>query len=96
VSPANADRVYLKLGTGSYIPYTGPVTVTSNMQVSAYYITYDGEKSDIGYGRVSNIRQNNKPYLRIDADPFPYPGSFGAKNVTVSLNYSDADKVEYS
>ncbi|MGE5455498.1 MAG: hypothetical protein ACM3O4_00105 [Ignavibacteriales bacterium] len=96
VSPANADRVYIKLGTGSYVPYTGPVTVTSNMQISAYYITYEGEKSDIGYGRVSNIKQNNRPYLSINADPYPYPGSFGAKNVVVTLDYSDADKVEYS
>ena len=100
-APATADRIYLKLGSGRYELYTGEVTIRENMSVSAYYITYQGERSDTGYGRVSNIRGTNArgealPYLRIDADPFPYPSSYGARSVTVSLVSSDADTVEHS
>ena len=99
--PSTADRIYLKLGSGNYQLYTGEVVVRENMSVSAYYITYQGERSDTGYGRVSNIRGTNGrgealPYLRIDADPFPYPNATGARSVEVSLVSSDADTVEYS
>ncbi len=96
VSPATADRVYLRLGNGNYQLFSGEVTVTENMTVSAYYITYSGERSDTGYGRVSNIKEGSLPYLRIDADPYPYASSYGAKSVVVSVVASDAEKVEYS
>ncbi|HHX17190.1 MAG TPA: hypothetical protein GX725_04730, partial [Mollicutes bacterium] len=86
----------LRLGNGKYKLYTSPVTVRSNMQVSAYYVTYEGERSNTAYRRVRNIKTNNKPYLEVDADPYPYPNSYGNNSVTVTLNYSDADRVEYS
>ena len=93
---ASANNVYLKLGTGNYQPYTGEVIVTENMNVSAYYLTYQGERSDTAYGRVSNIKQGNLPYLAIQAEPYPYSSSMGEKSVKVSIQSSDATKVEYS
>jgi hypothetical protein len=96
-SPANADKVYIKLGRyASYVEYTMPVMVRKNMEVYAYYKTYTGERSDTGYGVVSNIKQTNKPYVYIDANPYPWSGSYGASNVTVTINYSDATTIEYS
>jgi hypothetical protein len=96
-SPANADKVYIKLGRyASYVEYTMPVMVRKNMEVYAYYKTYAGERSDTGYGVVSNIKQTNKPYVYIDANPYPWSGSYGASNVTVTINYSDATTIEYS
>ena len=95
-APSTADKVYLKLGSGAYQLFSGEVTVTENMSVSAYYVTYSGERSDTGYGRVSNIKEGSLPYIRIDADPYPYATSMRAKSVAVTLVSSDAEKVEYS
>ncbi len=96
-APAEADKVYIKLGRyGKYELYTSPITVRENMEVYAYYRTYPGERSDTGYGVVSNIKKNNKPYVSISANPYPWTGSYGESEVTVTINYSDTTSIEYS
>ena len=91
-APASADRIYIKVGDSSYMPYTSPVTVTSNIWIRAYYVTYDGEVSYTASKRVSNIKQANMPYVSISTAPT----SRYATKVNVTLNYSDADSIEYS
>jgi hypothetical protein len=96
-SISNADKVYIKLGRyADYEEYTNPITVRQNMEVYAYYRTNTGEKSGTGYGVVNNIKKTNKPYVYIDANPYPWTGSYGAGSVTVTINYSDTDSIEYS
>ncbi|MCX8075033.1 MAG: hypothetical protein N2749_05555 [Clostridia bacterium] len=96
-APANANKIYIKLSRyGSYEEYIGSITVRNNMEVYAYYITNDGYKSNQGYGVVSNIKQTNKPYLHIDAKVYPYSGTYGQSEVTVTVKHSDANTVEYS
>jgi hypothetical protein len=103
-SPANADKVYIKLGRyGSYQEYTSSITVRQNMEVYAYYVTYDGEKSEIARKVIKNIRgisggstSQPKPYVYIDALPYPWSGSYTSSAVKVTILYSDADKIEYS
>jgi len=96
-SPANADKVYIKLGRyADYQEYTSALTVRKNMEVYAYYKTYAGEKSNIGYGVVSNIKSNNKPYVYINANPYPWSFSFGESEVTVTIAYSNTTSIEYS
>ncbi|MDD2447951.1 MAG: hypothetical protein PHY91_09815, partial [Tissierellia bacterium] len=87
----------IKLGRyAEYQEYTTAIKVRENMQVYAYYRTYTGEKSDIGYGAVNNIKKDKKPYVHIDADPYPWSWNYGADKVIVTINHSDADIVEYS
>ncbi len=96
-APAEADKIYIKLGRyGKYEEYKSGITIRKNMQVYAYYVTYNGEKSKVGTLRVKNIKQNNMPYIDIDANPYPWSGSYGASKVTVTINYSEADTIEYS
>ncbi len=93
-APANADRIYIRIGDGKYVPYTTSLTLTSNTWVYAYYITYDGEISYTARKRVSNIKTLNNPYVAIDAVPDNY--SRHVSKVKITLKYSDADTVEYS
>ncbi|MDF2865913.1 MAG: coagulation factor 5/8 type protein [Clostridia bacterium] len=96
-APANADKLYIKLGRyADYVLYTSPIIVRQNMEIYAYYRTYEGEKSGIGYGLVGNIKQTNKPYVNITANPYPWSWSYGANEVAVTINYSDATVKEYS
>jgi len=97
IAPANADKVYIKLGRyAEYQEYTSPITVRQNMEVYAYYKTYTGERSITGYGVVSNIKKTNKPYVYINANPYPWGGSYEADNVTITIAYSDTNTIEYS
>lgn len=103
-SPATADKVYIKLGRyGIYQEYTDKIVVRENMEVYAYYKTYDGEKSEVARNVIKNIRKVSggdsskiKPYVYIDANPYPWTGSYGTSKVLVTLIYSDADTIEYS
>ena len=102
-SPAEADKTYIKIGRyGEYIEYTAPIVVRDNVEIYAYYKTYDGKKSYEANSRIKNIRKNEtgtsnvKPYVYIDANPYPWSGSYGASKVTVSISYADADTIEYS
>jgi len=96
-APANADKVYIKLGRyAEYQEYTSAITVRQNMEVYSYYRTFTGEKSNTGYGVVNNIKKNNKPYVYINANPYPWSFSYGASEVTVTITYSDTTAIEYS
>ncbi len=96
-TPAEADRIYIRVGDGKYVPYTTPVTVTNNTWIRAYYITYDGETSCVKSKKVDNIQGKT-----IDGKVLPYvsitstPTSKYASKVSVTLNYSDSDSIEYS
>ena len=94
--PVTADAIYIKKDNGNYALYTGPITVKTNTLITAYYVTNNGEKSEKGYYLVKNIVEGNKPYLAINADPYPYFDSYGKTSVNVSLEYNNADTVEYS
>ncbi|MDF2866502.1 MAG: coagulation factor 5/8 type domain protein [Clostridia bacterium] len=92
-----ADKIYLKIGEyADYIEYTGPVIVKENAEVYAYYTVFTGEKSLTAKANITNIKQGNKPYLNISANPYPWPNAKGVKEVNITLNTSDANKVEYS
>ena len=94
--PVMAESIYIKKGNGKYELYTLPITVKTNTMITAYYITANGETSEKGYYNVNNIVEGNKPYLAINASPYPYSTSYGETNVNISLDYSNADTVEYS
>jgi len=95
--PSDADKVYIKLGRyGKYEEYINPIEVKENNEIHAYYRTYEGYRSQTGYSRISNIKQGNKPYVYIDADPYPYNNSYGHESVQVTINYQDSNVNEYS
>ena len=94
--PVLASSIYIKKDNGDYTLYTGPITVKTNALITAYYITMNGEISEKGYYYVKYIVEGNKPYLAINADPYPYSTSYGETSVNISLDYSNADTVEYS
>ncbi|MFV0249526.1 MAG: type II secretion system protein [Bacilli bacterium] len=96
VSAPSARTIYIKKGTENYVEYTTPITVTNNTLITAYYITSTGEMSSRAYYQVGNIYSANSPYLKINATPFPYSTSYGINNVNISLDYSNADLVEFS
>jgi len=91
-----AQTIYIKKGNGKYEVYNGPITVKTNTLITAYYITTSGETSERGYYIVKNIVEGNKPYLAINANPYPYSTSYGETSINISLDYSNADTVEYS
>lgn len=92
-----AEKVYIKIGEYSdYKEYTAPVVVNENTEIYAYYRALTGEKSLTAKARVNNIKPGNKPYLTINALPYPWPGSRGVDKVNISITTSDANKVEYS
>ena len=94
--PVLANSIYIKKGNGNYELYTGPITIKTNTLITAYYVTMNGEISEKGFYYVKNIVEGNKPYLAINASPYPYSTSYGETSVNISLEYSNADTVEYS
>ena len=91
-----ARKIYIKLGNQSYQEYTEPFTVSTNMTVSAYYISYvEGITSKTSYARVTGLNQGEKPSVVIDADPYPYGNNDIVDKVTVTIT-TDASIAEYS
>lgn len=91
-----ARNIYIKLGSQSYQEYTEPVIVSSNMTISAYYVTYeDGEVSKTSYSKVTGLHQGDNPSVVIDAEPYPYGNTLTTDKVTVTIT-TDAESVEYS
>jgi len=102
-SPAGATITYIRIGRyGTYQEYTAPIVVKDNVEVYAYYRNMSGEKSLEAKTRIVNILKNedgsinNKPYICINANPYPWSGANGVSEVVVSVAYSYSDKVEYS
>jgi len=96
-APTSANKIYIKLGRyGEYKEYTTSIIVRENMEVYAYYRTSTGEKSETANALVNNIKKLNKPYVVINANPYPWGGLYGIDKVTVTIAYSDTTKIEYS
>ena len=90
-----ARTIYYSIDNGSYIRYTEAFEVNQNCLIKAYYVREsDGKASSTSYKRVRNIRQGNKPYLDIIADPDPLENE--TDSVTVTLRGSNYDTIEYS
>ena len=66
------------------------------MQVYAYYRTYEGYRSETGYAVIRNIKQPGKPFVSINADPYPTNYNYGQKEVKVTIDYEDSNISEYS
>jgi hypothetical protein len=102
-SPAGATVTYLKIGRyGTYHEYTAPIVVRDNVELYAYYRNSAGEKSLEAHSRITNILKNDdgtankKPYVYINANPYPWSGAAKSSEVVVNIASSYADKVEYS
>ena len=95
--PVGVSNIYIKIGeTGEYKEYIGPEQVSENTEIYAYYRDVEGVKSVEARKKITNIKDKNKPYLYIDASPYPWPDSHSASEVTITLKYNNADKIEYS
>ena len=92
----DAEKTYIKIGNNSYQEYTGAINLKYNTTIYAYYTTTKGERSSRSIKRVNNIRQPNKPYIRLEADPDPYDQRYNATEVEISIYTQDANTVEYS
>ena len=91
-----AEKIYIRIGNGSYQEYTNEVEVDENTVVSAYYVRRsDGKVSDTSYYYIQNIRVGKKPYVRIDASPNDYL-SVGQNQVEVRISGSNYDSLKYS
>jgi len=102
-TPAGATTKYIRIGKyGTYQEYTAPIAVRDNVEVYAYYRNAKGEKSLEAKERITNILKNedgsanNKPYVNINANPYPWSGSSSVSEVVVSVASSYSNKVEYS
>ncbi len=96
-SPIEAEKTYIRLGRyGSYQEYKTPIIVKKNMQIYAYYVTYDGYRSDKAFRVIDNIVEGNKPYVKINADPYPSSGRYGDNNVEVIISGENYDSLQYS
>ena len=105
-TPEEARKIYVKVGNSKYREYTEEFEVTENTNIYAYYIkAEDGSRSNTAHKRIRNIikkginsngEEGNKPWVYIDADPYPRSYSKLVKSVEVTIQTEDADKVEYS
>ena len=91
-----AEKIYYKENDGNWKEYTGSFELDKNEIIASYYIRKsDGKQSDISYYYVQNIKQGNKPYVRIDATPNTYL-SGNVKQVEANISGRDYDTLEYS
>ena len=97
VSPKEKAReIYIRVGNEEYKKYDKEIEVTDNVLISAYYINEEGKRSNTANKVITNIKKGNLPYVKINADPYPYPTDTGRKQVIVTIETSDAEIVEYS
>jgi len=103
-SPGNAGKTYIKIGRyGDYVEYTSSIVVRDNVEIYAYYKISDGTQSQEARARIENtykpgdtVVSNTKPYVYIDAAVYPWSGTYGQNDVSVTILYSNANKIEYS
>ena len=91
-----AREIYIRVGNEEYKKYDKEIEVTDNVLISAYYINEEGKRSNTANKVITNIKKGNLPYVKINADPYPYPTDTGRKQVIVTIETSDAEIVEYS
>ena len=97
VSPKEKAReIYIRVGNEEYKKYDKEIEVTDNVLISAYYVNEEGKRSNTANKVITNIKKGNLPYVKINADPYPYPTDTGRKQVIVTIETSDAEIVEYS
>ena len=89
-----ARVIYYKTsGNGSYKKYEEPFTIDKNTTIYAYYIEENsGQTSKTSSKYISNIKQNNKPYVAINLSTTK---SY-QESVDVTLVGSDYETIEYS
>ena len=91
-----ASKIYISIDGGKWTEYTGPVEVTKNCIVSAYYVrASDGLRSATTYYDVNNIAVPTLPYVKITASPSNYL-SVTQTSVNVQISGSNYDRLEYS
>ena len=89
-----ARSIYYSINNGKYKKYEGSFKVDKNCEIKAYYIREeDGRTSSKSYYTVSNIKVDNKPYVKISTDPGLRTWT---NSMTVTITGSDYDSLEYS
>lgn len=83
--------VYYKLNNDQWQEYTGKFNITKNTNIYAKYITKDGKSSKTSSLYVDNIKQKNKPYVKIDVDT-----TNTTQKVVVTISAKDYETLEYS
>ncbi len=90
-----AKNIYYSVDGGSYQEYVNTFEVLKNSIIRSYYINKNDKKSEVTYYYVQNIKQPNKPYVKIDASPSIYLNE-DIDSVIVTISGSDYDTLEYS
>ena len=90
------QKIYYKIGNGSYQEYTTPFAVSENTKITAYYVTTAGENSSKAVKRINNIKEEGLPYVAINLKEDPYIVKYGQESVTATILTSDATNVYYS
>lgn len=95
ITPQEQARIiYIKIDNGKWQKYTEPIELTKNQSVYAKYIREsDGKESDITSRYINNIKQYQKPYVKIETIPSLYTTT---DNIEVKISGSDYEKLEYS
>lgn len=91
-----AYKIYYRINSGNWIEYTDTFNINYNCMIEAYYIdANDGVTSAKSYYQIKNIKQQSKPYVKIDTVPQDYLSN-DATEVTATISGSDYNTLEYS
>ncbi len=91
-----AYKIYYRINSGNWIEYTDTFNINYNCMIEAYYIdANDGITSAKSYYQIKNIKQQSKPYVRIDTVPQDYLSN-DVTEVTATISGSDYNTLEYS
>ena len=91
-----AYKIYYRINSGNWIEYTDTFNINYNCMIEAYYIdANDGVTSAKSYYQIKNIKQQSKPYVKIDTVPQDYLSN-DVSEVTATISGSDYNTLEYS
>lgn len=91
-----AYKIYYRINSGNWIEYTDTFNINYNCMIEAYYIdANDGITSAKSYYQIKNIKQQSKPYVKIDTVPQDYLSN-DVTEVTATISGSDYNTLEYS
>lgn len=91
-----AYKIYYRINSGNWIEYTDTFNINYNCMIEAYYIdANDGVTSAKSYYQIKNIKQQSKPYVKIDTVPQDYLSN-DVTEVTATISGSDYNTLEYS